>query len=349
MSQNYPNNNDKQNNYRQYDTAYRENYNNNNIPISNLGDQIYYRKPGFDAGTILWPALAILVYLISTYAVTIGVVFFSMIANTNLYSEFITSSDVQIIMDLVMGNYYLITIISSVITLFVLWLLLRWRNRREIDYVLKDRLKISNTVGIVVLALGTLALSQLWMVLVDFLAQHIPYFARAIESYSVVTVTIESDNLILMTIVLAIIVPIVEELLFRGVLLSELRRVMPGWLAATLIGVFFGLFHGNLVQGVYAAIAGVVMGLVYVWTNSIWAPILFHMVYNFFGGVVPTMIEKYGWLENADNSVAVILLLVVFALLVLGAIALISMYRNRGGERKPQPVVREEFRGFIET
>ena len=47
-------------------------------------------------------------------------------------------------------------------------------------------------------------------------------------------------------------------------------------------GLLFGLFHGNLVQAVYATLLGIVLAIVYEIYDSILAPILFHAVANLF-------------------------------------------------------------------
>lgn len=52
--------------------------------------------------------------------------------------------------------------------------------------------------------------------------------------------------------------------------------------AVVLSGLAFGLFHGNLVQAVYATVIGCLLALVYEWYGTIAAPMLFHSVANLF-------------------------------------------------------------------
>lgn len=77
-----------------------------------------------------------------------------------------------------------------------------------------------------------------------------------------------------------VVAPISEELLFRQVIYKRLRKISPIWLSAVISALLFGLYHGNLVQGIYAFIMGVFLALVYEWTGSILAPIVFHMIAN---------------------------------------------------------------------
>ena len=77
----------------------------------------------------------------------------------------------------------------------------------------------------------------------------------------------------------AIVPAFCEELLFRGVVLSNL---MPYGKANAIIvsAMLFGLMHGNLYQFLYTTAAGIIMGCVYVLTDSIWCSILLHLINN---------------------------------------------------------------------
>lgn len=77
-----------------------------------------------------------------------------------------------------------------------------------------------------------------------------------------------------------VIAPIVEELVFRGVLYTWLRK-HGGMIAAALISsVLFGLVHANVAQGVAAFIMGVALALAYEHTRSLWVPIVMHVANN---------------------------------------------------------------------
>jgi membrane protease YdiL (CAAX protease family) len=79
-----------------------------------------------------------------------------------------------------------------------------------------------------------------------------------------------------------IIVPIAEELFFRGVLYNWLRGSFGIWVAVPGSALVFGLLHGEI------SVAGAtfVMGLVLAWfyerSNSLWPSILIHVVNNSF-------------------------------------------------------------------
>lgn len=87
-------------------------------------------------------------------------------------------------------------------------------------------------------------------------------------------------ELVLLFFTLAVIPAFVEEFLFRGLVLSNLLPY--GRTTAILIsGVLFGIMHQNVAQLFYATAAGIVLGLVYVKTQSIWPCVLLHFCNNF--------------------------------------------------------------------
>ncbi len=77
-----------------------------------------------------------------------------------------------------------------------------------------------------------------------------------------------------------VISPIAEELLFRGVLFSYMRRFLNVRVAVFLSSVIFGLYHGNLVQGVYAFIMGCLIAYSYEYFGTFAMAAAVHIVSN---------------------------------------------------------------------
>ncbi len=76
------------------------------------------------------------------------------------------------------------------------------------------------------------------------------------------------------------IAPIGEEYLFRGLILRYSKRCLPPILAIIFQAVLFGIYHGNIIQGVYAFVIGMVLGLVTYKFQSIFPAIILHMSIN---------------------------------------------------------------------
>ena len=79
---------------------------------------------------------------------------------------------------------------------------------------------------------------------------------------------------------LVIFAPIFEELICRGVVLGSLRGkfgVTTAWLVSSL---FFGVLHGQPVQVINATVIGLVLGYVYLATDSLWSVMILHALNN---------------------------------------------------------------------
>ena len=89
-----------------------------------------------------------------------------------------------------------------------------------------------------------------------------------------------SDQGLLMFIALVIAAPILEELIFRGIMLDGLLRIYSPTKAVIVSSLLFGLIHLNPAQFVGGALVGGFMGWVYVHSRSVLATILIHASFN---------------------------------------------------------------------
>lgn len=74
--------------------------------------------------------------------------------------------------------------------------------------------------------------------------------------------------------------PVAEELLFRGILFSHLRRFGGPLWGIGLSALLFGIYHGNLVQGIYALVIGCLLAYAYEYFGDFRLTILLHMLAN---------------------------------------------------------------------
>ncbi len=90
---------------------------------------------------------------------------------------------------------------------------------------------------------------------------------------------------------MVILAPIMEEFVFRRILIDRLRPY--GEKTAVLCSALcFGLFHGNLQQFTYAFLLGLVLGYVYLRMGKLRYSAALHIVINLMGGVIaPWLLE----------------------------------------------------------
>ena len=63
------------------------------------------------------------------------------------------------------------------------------------------------------------------------------------------------ETTMLSVLATAIFAPLSEELIFRGMMISRLRRALPAWAAALIPSVIFGLIHGQIIW-MFGALSG---------------------------------------------------------------------------------------------
>jgi sodium transport system permease protein len=81
-------------------------------------------------------------------------------------------------------------------------------------------------------------------------------------------------------LVFVALVPVGEELAFRGFILGGLQHRFTPWKAIVLSAFLFAIYHMNVFQFAPAFLMGVVLGLLAVRSRSIWPGVLLHAVYN---------------------------------------------------------------------
>lgn len=89
-----------------------------------------------------------------------------------------------------------------------------------------------------------------------------------------------SGRLVFQILGMGIMVPVTEELLFRGLVYRKLERYMPAAAAVILGAALFAVYHGNIIQFLFAFPMGVILNLLYRYYGSLKMPILFHMSSN---------------------------------------------------------------------
>ncbi len=101
---------------------------------------------------------------------------------------------------------------------------------------------------------------------------------------------LESPSYFWILLIVCFCSPIVEEFLFRGLLLDRLRP-FGDRVAILYSGIAFGLFHMDLRQLCYAIPLGMVFAYITLRTGSIRQTVLLHMLVNFFGSFLTLFLQ----------------------------------------------------------
>ena len=111
---------------------------------------------------------------------------------------------------------------------------------------------------------------------------------------------------ILLSVALFIGVAFTEELIFRGYILNNLMLSMNRWVALSVTSVLFAVVHmGNAnftwISFISILFAGLLLGLPYIFSRSLWMPVALHFSWNFFQGTI------FGFSVSGNNEYSLIM------------------------------------------
>lgn len=178
------------------------------------------------------------------------------------------------------NTYIMIIYAAMTIIIFGLWYYMRY----EGNYLPNPHRTFHplTILGVVMLTPGMQYLSTY---IVSFTAS---LFPKWLESYEELLETAGLDDTLTLGMFLysVIFAPLSEELIFRGVTMRQARKVFPFWAANLMQAVLFGIFHMNMIQGIYAFCLGLILGYICERGGSIYHSILLHMLFNFWAAVI---------------------------------------------------------------
>lgn len=116
------------------------------------------------------------------------------------------------------------------------------------------------------------------------------------------TTTLLTYPFFMQVILLAVIPPLVEELVFRGIFFGSYRKAgMSG--AAIMSGLIFGCFHLNINQGLYAFAIGIVFAYMVEATGSLWSSVIAHFAINTYSIGVVQLLKMTGIYASDGQAV----------------------------------------------
>ncbi len=147
----------------------------------------------------------------------------------------------------------------------------------------------------------------------------------------------ESDNSvfglqpIMAVLLIGVLTPVAEELLFRVLLYGRLREWLSPMSAALICSLVFALAHGNATQGVTAFCYGLIMCLLYERWKSFWAPFLVHAGINTTTVVISIV---PGALSAFALGPALVVIIVVAAVVLVGGI--LFGFKSPAAQERPE-------------
>lgn len=173
---------------------------------------------------------------------------------------------------------YLSDILIALIQLIIFFVIYKLVVRRNEDE-LRTKLNLKDISFSVMTGIGVSGISFIWLII----AGKIPEFQAQIAAMKEGNAMIGGGSLHGVFLSAVIAAPIVEEVIFRGVVLGSFRKIFPAWASILISAVIFGVYHMNPVAIVYATVMGIIAGVVYEKKQNLLFPIMLHMANNFMG------------------------------------------------------------------
>ena len=221
-----------------------------------------------------------------------------------------------------LNNNLLLTILSNIVAIIIFGMIWKKKNKAKES----QDTNIKNTKkSFVLLLLIAFLYSMLFLIItykISFVGTN-----DMITSMNYFNSKNQFLGFILYVSSILLVAPIAEELLCRGIMISELNKKFSINKSIIISAVVFGIMHlfaGGVILSIGAIIMGIILGIVYNTTKSLRSAILVHSVANFCD-----ILFLFVCKMNSSN-------LTVFSIIIAIALAgtLLYYYQNRKAESK---------------
>ena len=138
----------------------------------------------------------------------------------------------------------------------------------------KDIRKTTYLIGILVLcAVSGGILNLLWSGILQQLRIQ-DHFSNAVQEQ------LFAGQAMVQLLGLGVLVPLAEELIFRGLIYTRIRKRIPAGAAIFFSALLFALFHGNVIQMIFAFPLALILAGLYERSGWFACPLAFHMGAN---------------------------------------------------------------------
>jgi len=237
--------------------------------------------------------------------VIVSVVYSSVITTQMTMELMATGEEIDImamtmeVTEILMGRLMEMTFVAGLVTLVLFWLVFLIRRKKFKKEVCLRKFPANGILPIAVLA-------ACFNVITSVIITYIPWPQSWMDSYAANSSSIDGSLMSWITAVL--MAPVLEEIVFRGLMYTRLKKGLPVIAAAIVTSLAFGIAHGTMIWAIYTFIFSLVLIWVFEKFQSLGACIVLHMAYNLSGMALSLIPEE-----------AAIVIWILFALGIVGA------------------------------
>ncbi|WP_297437050.1 CPBP family intramembrane glutamic endopeptidase [uncultured Clostridium sp.] len=220
-----------------------------------------------------------------------------------------------------------LTFVGDVFVIVITLLIIKFIARKNIKKTFKlKKFKLNKFKVLIPMTLGVLMVSGILSSII------VAILFSGDKSPALVSNLFKDMTSPLSILATVLIAPIAEELIFRGILFNYIRKKINTPAAVIISSITFGIFHQNISQGLFAGALGILLSLMYVYTDSLFGDILTHMLVNTTSTVISLVLLSggLGAATGAISGVISITYILIGPVLIMWAI---NIYRKQVGKK----------------
>ena len=200
----------------------------------------------------------------------------------------------------VMSKAMEMTFVAGLVTLLIFWIVFLIRKKKFTKEVCIRKIPVT---GILPIAIMAAAFNVITTVIISFMPWPQEWMDSYVESSSAI------DGSVMAWITAVLMAPVLEEIVFRGLMYTRLKKGLPAIIAAIITSLAFGIAHGTVIWAIYTFVFSMILIWVFEKFQSLTACIVLHMAYNLSGMALSVIPEEAG-----------ILILILFVISIAGVV-----------------------------
>ena len=172
-----------------------------------------------------------------------------------------------------LANTNLIMVLSGLLTLLIYFIIFRARGKSPLREVGIEKIRSVKLMPVVIMGVAL-------NFFVSYLMDILPIPASVVQDYVRQSSMLDVGSIWMQFSSIVVVAPVLEEIVFRGLVYLRLKRAMPVWLALLLQATLFGVMHGQIIWICYAFLLGLLLGGLFEHTGSLIANIALHVAFN---------------------------------------------------------------------
>ena len=220
---------------------------------------------------------------------------------TIIFNEYIKKEEYQNeLQNYILDNSLVITIITFIIFGFIFY-----KNYQKYKHMYNKKVSIKDIFILIIL--GIILNLSYNLILSDL--NNIVHFTNNYDAINI--------SVLIYIVCTGILGPILEELLFRGIVFNKLKTFNKQMKSILLVTLIFALFHSNPVQMLYAFCLGFILVYVYEKHKNIMVPMLVHISSNIMNIFTCMLIINNNYLLNLFLLILSLIILIIIYMKVI--------------------------------